>query len=217
MTNSERPTLDIWIIEDDLIFRGLMVDLLKETDGLRCGAYFSSCEEAIERLKTDFAPEIMLVDIGLPGMSGIDGVRQLKKISPSTDFIILTVHEDDEKVFKAICAGATGYLLKSAPTDEIVQKIKEVGEGGSPMDAHIARRVLGMFARLSVPTHDYGLTDREMQILGLLVEGHTKHMVAEKLFVSPGTIHTHVRNIYEKLHVHSRGGAIAKALKEHLI
>jgi DNA-binding NarL/FixJ family response regulator len=217
MVESEQPELDIWIIEDDPMFRGLMVDLLRETDGLRCGACFSSCEGALERLKTEFAPEIMLVDIGLPGMSGIDGVRELKKISPTTEFIILTVHEDDEKVFQAICAGATGYLLKSAPSDEIVQKIKEVGEGGSPMDAHIARKVLSMFARLSVPTHDYGLTDREMQILGLLVEGLTKHSVAEKLFVSPGTIHTHVRNIYEKLHVHSRSGAVAKALKEHLI
>ena len=130
---------------------------------------------------------------------------------------MLTVHQSNDKIFEAVCAGASGYLLKSASRDEILLAIENVLEGGGAMDAHIARRVLEMFARMVTPQADYGLSDRERQILQLLVEGLTKNQIAENLDLSPHTIDGHVRNIYMKLHVNNRSGAVAKALREHLL
>jgi DNA-binding NarL/FixJ family response regulator len=130
---------------------------------------------------------------------------------------MLTVHQSNDKIFEAICAGASGYLLKSRPRDEILLGIENVLEGGAAMDAHIARRVLEMFTRMVTPQANYGLSDRERQILQLLVDGHTKSQIAGRLELSPHTIDGHVRNIYMKLHVNNRSGAVAKALREHLL
>ena len=210
-------TLNIWLVEDNTAFRQTIAELLNETEGMRCSGSFASCEEALAALRKKDAPEVVLMDIGLPGMSGIEGVKHLKKISPSTDVIVLTIYDDDEKVFRAICNGATGYLLKDAPAESIIAAIHDVLQGGAPINAQIARRVLDMFMRLSVPQAEYGLTAREKEILHELTEGLTKKQIAEKLFLSFFTIDTHLKNIYAKLHVHSRSGAVAKVLKERLL
>ena len=184
---------------------------------MRCTHAFESCEKALKALEDEFAPEIILMDIGLPGISGIEGLGRIKGISPSTDLIMLTVFDDEKKIFEAICSGASGYLLKSAQPHEIIGAVHQVRAGGAPMDARIARKVLDMFSRLSVPTGEYGLTVREKEILHLMVDGLTAKGIAEKTFLSFRTVDTHVKNIYSKLQVHTRSGAVAKAFRERLL
>jgi DNA-binding NarL/FixJ family response regulator len=157
------------------------------------------------------------MDIGLPGMSGIEGVRKLKAVSPETRVIMLTVFDENDTVFQAICAGASGYLLKSEPMDKILTSLQEVLHGGAPMNAQIARKVIDMFSRIAVPKGDYRLTPRELTILQGLVDGLSKKQIAEKLFLSYHTIDMQMRGIYSKLQVHSRSGAVAKAWKENLL
>lgn len=218
---SVRATADqigLWIVEDDELFRNSICSVINETKDIRCERAFSSCEEVLKLLEKEYAPEVVLMDIGLPGgMDGIEGLKRIKTISPATDIIMLTIHEEDEKVFKAICSGANGYLLKSSTSEDIIHAIKEVLGGGAPMNAQIARKVLDMFASLAAPKGDYGLTDREKEILRLMTDGLTKKVIADKLFVSYFTIDTHLKNIYVKLHVHTGRGAVAKVLKEHLL
>ena len=219
-TDSSRPTpeqISLWVIEDDELFRNTLVGVLNSTPGMKCAHAFSSCEDALELLRGEFAPEVVLMDIQLPGMSGIEGLRHIKSISPATDIVMLTIFEEEEKIFRAICAGANGYLLKSSPSEEIIRAIQEVLGGGAPMNAQIARRVLDMFSNLTTPRGDYNLTDREKDILRFMTDGLTKKHIAEKLFLSYFTIDTHIKNIYTKLQVHTRTGAVAKVLKEHLL
>jgi DNA-binding NarL/FixJ family response regulator len=213
----EREDMEIWVVEDDLRFRSGLQELISTTQGMRCECVFQRCEEALVALKDKGPPEIMLVDIGLPGMSGIEGIRQMKLLSPATEFVVLTVHEERQNVFDAICAGATGYLVKSLPPETIIEKIRESAHGGAPMDPLIARRVLELLSGGTGRREAYGLTDREQEVLNLMVQGMTRLEIADRLFVSFSTVNTHSRNIYEKLHVHTRGGAVAKALKERLI
>ena len=209
--------IGLWVIEDDEMFREGMRELIDQTEGMKCEQTFGSCEEALNRLEKEGAPQVVLVDIGLPGMSGIEGIRKMKTLSPSTEFVVLTIREEHQDVFDAICAGATGYLVKNLPPEEIIAKVHEVVEGGAPMNPAIARQVLSMLSGKEAPANTYGLTDREKEVLTLMVEGLTRIEIAEKLFLSPSTILTHARNIYSKLHVHTRGGAVAKALKERLL
>ena len=216
----ERSDYDVWVVEDQRLFRRALVTLLNETPEMRCGFDSESCEEAIEAIEDGLTPEIVLMDIGLPGMNGIEGTRAIRSLSPTTRVIMLTVHEDNEKIFDAICAGASGYLLKPTPTDQIVDAVRQVRGGGAPINAYIASKLLSLFERLATPrsgAEEYGLTKREREILHLLVGGLTMAQIAEKLFVSYYTIDTHIRNIYAKLHVRTRGGAVAKAVKERLI
>jgi DNA-binding NarL/FixJ family response regulator len=216
-TPDRHEKVNVWLVEDNESFRSSIVELINETDAMQCQRAFPTCEEALAVLKQDEVPEVVLMDIGLPGIDGVEGVRQIKALSASTDVMMLTIYDDDENVFRAICAGASGYLLKNAPADSILDAIGEVLNGGAPMNAAIARRVLDMFARFSTPKSEYGLTLREKEILNLLIGGLTMKQIAEKLFLSYYTIDTHLKNIYAKLQVHSRSGAVAKALKEHLI
>jgi DNA-binding NarL/FixJ family response regulator len=215
--NTSIDTISLWIVEDDEFFRTTICSLLSETSGFECKGSFSSVEEALGALKDEYAPEVVLMDIGLPGMSGIEGVKRIKAISPATDIIILTIKEGDQEVFDAICAGANGYLLKNSTPEEIIDAVKEVVGGGAPMNAQIARKVLTMFTKFSVPEADYGLTTREKEILKLLIDGLTKKQIADRLFLAYYTIDTHMKNIYEKMQVHSRSEAVAKALKERLL
>lgn len=209
--------ISLWIVEDDDLFRKSVRSVINETADIRCEQAFRSCEDILKLLETEYAPEVILMDIGLPGMDGIDGLKRVKSISPSTDIIMLTIHEEDEKVFRAICSGANGYLLKSSTPSEIIDAIKEVLGGGAPMNAQIARKVLTMFSKLAAPKGEYGLTVREKEILRFTTEGLTKKGIAEKLFLSYFTIDTHLKNIYTKLQVHTRSGAVAKVLKENLL
>jgi len=207
----------IWLVEDNDQFRNGITEVINRASGLECPASFADCEGTLKALEQKDAPEVILMDIGLPGMSGIEGTRLVKRLSPATDVIMLTVYDDDDKVFQAICAGATGYLLKDSPPESIVSAIRDVLAGGAPINAHIARRMLEMFNRVAAPKGEYGLTNREKEVLSLLTEGMTKKQIAEKLFLSYFTVDTHLRNIYAKLHVHSRSGAIAKVLKEQIL
>ena len=214
---SDSEDIGVWVVEDDPTFRRSLQELLRTTPGMRCEHAFRRCEDALVALKDKGPPEIMLVDIGLPGMSGIEGIRKMKDLSPATEFVVLTVHEERQNVFDAICAGATGYLVKNLPSEAIIEKIRESARGGAPMDPLIARRVLELITGQGGRGDAYGLTDREQEILTLMVKGMTRIDIAERLFISPPTVNTHSRNIYQKLHVHTRGGAVAKALKERLV
>ena len=210
-------TTSIWLVEDNNRFRTNISDLIDETAGLKCDLAVSSCEDALQHLESDAAPDILLMDIGRPGMDGIEGIRHVKSIAPSIQVIMLTVFDDNEKIFQAICAGAAGYLLKSAPPDDIINSLTDILKGGAPMNAQIARKVLAMFTDMAAPKGNYEITKSEKEILHLLIQGNPKKQIAHDLGVSFHTVDTHLRNIYAKLQVHSRSEAVAKALKERLL
>lgn len=208
----------VWIVEDNALYRDTVQDLIQRSERLHCSRTFVECESALAMLDDGKElPRLILMDLGLPGMSGIEGTRQVRLRSPSIPVVMLTVHQSNDRIFEAICAGASGYLLKSATGDEILRSLENVLDGGAAIDTQIARRMLDMFARMATPHADYGLSRREHQILQLLVDGNTKQQIAERLFLSPHTIDGHVRSIYMKLHVNNRSGAVAKALREHLL
>ena len=215
---SPSPThaINVWLVEDNETYRGAIARALDHAPGLRCTGAFGSCETALDRLREDHPPEVILLDIGLPGLSGLDGIEQFKALSPTTHIIILTAFEDTDKIFRAICAGASGYLLKTSAAGVIAQAIREVLGGGAPMTPQIAKSVLSLFARLAGPPPEHGLSKRERETLEFLVEGLATKEIADRLDLSIHTVDTHLRNIYTKLHVHSSTGAVAKAIKERL-
>jgi DNA-binding NarL/FixJ family response regulator len=208
--------INVWLIEDNHSFRNTIARVLNKVPGLSCAHTFSNSEDALDALANGALPDVALVDVELPGMNGILAVRRMKSMSPATRIIMLTVFDDDDKIFKAVCAGASGYLLKTAPVESIVESIRDVYKGGAPMTPRVARSVLDMFSKLMAPQHDYGLTSRERNILELMTQGLIKKEIADQLSLSYHTVDTHLRNIYAKLHVHTRSGAVAKALKERL-
>jgi DNA-binding NarL/FixJ family response regulator len=216
-TKKALPGIQVMIIEDDDMYRESLRTLINEGENLTCLHACESCEEALAILEEDFVPEIILLDIKLPGMSGIEGIRKIKELSPATHIIMLTVFDDDNKIFNALCQGATGYLLKSAAAEKIQEAIQELVCGGAAMSPSIASKVLHMFAQYAQPRQEYDLTRREKEILRLLVDGMSKKHVADHLSISFFTVDTHLKNIYAKLHVHSQIDVIAKTLKEHLL
>lgn len=217
MAKPNHKYLDVWVIEDNDELRATLVEVIDSAPDMMCSLNFARCEEALAALKHESPPQIMLMDIGLPGMSGIEGVRRVRAVSPATHILMLTIYEDDANVFESLCAGASGYLLKGGSTDKIIAAIKEVRDGGAPMNAQIAKKVLTLFTKIVAPHEDYALTAREKEILTLLVSGQPQKQIAATLHLSPFTIATHMKNIYAKLHVHSRSEAVAKAIKEHLL
>jgi DNA-binding NarL/FixJ family response regulator len=206
----------VWLVEDNHTFRNTIARVLSEVDGIECTQRFSNAEDALDALIGGGVPDVILLDVQLPDLNGIEAVQKIKSISPATRVVILTAFNDHEKVFKAICAGASGYLLKTSPVERIVESIHEAISGGAPMTPQVASSVLQMFARMAKPKQDYGLTSREQQILQMMTEGLIKKEIADKLSLSYHTVDTHLRNIYTKLHVHNSTGAVAKALKERL-
>ena len=211
------PAINIMIIEDDDTYRESLQVAINASENLFCPFACASCEEALEILEKDFAPEILLLDIKLPGISGIEGIPKFKAFSPATHIIMLTVFDDDDLIFNAVCRGAEGYLLKSATPRQIYESIQNVMCGGAAMTPTIAGKVLKMFTQYAEPKGEYDLTMREKEILQLLVDGHSKKHLADRLCISLYTVDTHLKNIYAKLHVHSQIDVIAKALKEHLL
>jgi DNA-binding NarL/FixJ family response regulator len=207
---------EIWIVEDNVFFQKCLVELINGEADLVCTQSFNSCEKTIQHLELGTQPNIILLDIGLPGMSGLEGIQKFKQLAPSTQIIIITVHEDSDSVFQAICAGAAGYLLKESPGEKIIEAIRDVQKGGSPINAQIARKVLTAFAALNAPSPDYDLTNREREILLQMINGLTKKEIGEKLSLSHHTIDTHVRKIYDRLHVNKRSSAVAKALIQRI-
>ncbi|MFN8572114.1 MAG: response regulator transcription factor [Gemmatimonadaceae bacterium] len=208
----------IWMVEDSAMYRQAVAEVIEGSDRYRCTRQFGDAESMLKALGDGRElPRLILMDLALPGMSGADCVKAVRKRNPAIPVVMLTVHQSNDRIFEAVCAGASGYLLKSSSRDEIMSGIENVLDGGAAMDAQIARRVLDMFTRLAAPQADYGLSEREREILQHLVEGRTKNGIAELLGLSTHTIDGHVRNIYAKLHVNNRSGAVAKALREHLL
>jgi len=174
-------------------------------------------EEALERISID-SPDVALVDIGLPGMTGVEGMRILKDRYPKILLLALTVYDDDERIFEALCAGASGYLLKKTQPAQLIEGLKEVIDGGAPMSPEVARRVVKLFREIRPHEKaDYHLTPHEIKILKLLMEGRSYRTVASELKVTASTVSFHLQRIYEKLQVHSKTEAVAKALRNRLI
>jgi DNA-binding NarL/FixJ family response regulator len=213
-----RPPIKVALIEDEGGIRAGLAALISRESGFVCTGAWSSMEEALAGLDVA-APEIVLVDLGLPGMSGIEGIRILKERRPTLALLVLTVYEDEDRLFGALCAGACGYLLKGTPPDRLIESLREAMEGGAPMTPQIARRVIEHFQgsrRPQLPSA-YDLTPHELRILRLLVEGHHYQTAADQLGVTVNTVRFHLRHIYDKLQVHSKSEAVAKALRERLI
>jgi len=216
-THTEYKSINIWLVEDNIRYRKSLAGLINGTEGLHCPHAFVSCEDALEVLSKDISPEVILLDIGLPGISGIQGIEKFKALSPATQILILTIYDDNDKVFDALCAGAAGYLLKDSSPEKIIESIKEVLAGGAPMNMKIAHKVLELFAQFKKKKSDYGLTEREKEILQQIVSGLTKQQIADKLFLSFHTVNTHLKNIYNKLHVNTISGAVSKVYKENIL
>ncbi len=208
--------ISVVVLEDEKEVRLGLSYILDHTEGFRCQAAFRSYEDALDTLET--SPDVLLSDIGLPGISGVEGVRSFKERFPRTSVIMLTVYHDDDKIFQSICNGASGYILKKDPPARILEAIKEVMDGGAPMSSEIALKVLTAFRSLAPPKTDpSGLTRREEEILDELVKGNSYKSTADHLNISIHTVRFHIRSIYEKLHVHSKSEAVAKALKNRLV
>jgi DNA-binding NarL/FixJ family response regulator len=207
----------VWIVEDDTRFGQYLAELINTCDAFQCDAVHTDCESALTALEEEIPPDILLMDIGLPGMSGIEGVQRVKQLSPATQVVMLTVFEDSDNIVRAIAAGASGYLLKGGTLDAVLESLKSILNGGAPISPQIAKKILGLFVGAASGGGGYRLTAREREVLSLLVDGLTKQQIADRLFVSYHTIDKHLRNIYGKLQVKTRSAAVAKALKERLL
>ena len=208
--------LGVIVVEDEREIREGLAALIDRAPGFRCCGAYATMEEALAEPAAS-APAVALIDIDLPGMSGIEGIPLLVALWPGVRPLILTVHDDDDRILRAICAGAEGYLLKSTSRERLVESLAEAASGGSPMSPEVARRVIAVFRKVQPPPHaDYELTPHETRILKLLVSGENYKTTAVKLGATVHAVSFHVRKIYEKLHVHSRSEAVAKALRSGL-
>jgi DNA-binding NarL/FixJ family response regulator len=208
--------IGVAIIEDQKETREGLSFLIDSADRFECRHIYGSMEAALEGIGSN-PPRVALVDIGLPGMSGIDGVRILRARYPSIAPVLLTVYKDDERIFEAICAGACGYLLKTMPPRRLLEAVREIAEGGAAMSPEVALRVVELLRKPQTPEQSpAGLSPQEMRLLKLLTEGHQNKTAAAAMGISVHTVSFHLRSIYEKLHVHSRSEAVARALREGL-
>lgn len=204
------------LIEDNNATREALTNLLENAEGFECLDSFSSCEDAFKGIDENL-PDVVLMDIGLKGMSGIEGVKHLKEIYPSLTVLILTVFEDEDKIFEAIKAGADGYILKKSPPTLILKAVNDAYFGGSPISPSIAKKVLSEFTKQTKQANKFDLTNSEIEILKHLVDGSSYETIAQELGRSIHTVRSHVRNIYSKLYVHSKTEAVVKALKHKII
>jgi DNA-binding NarL/FixJ family response regulator len=209
--------IQVAIVEDQRDVREGLRALIGGTAGFHVSAAYRSMEEALKNMNA-ILPRVVLIDIGLPGMSGIQGIQLLKQRYPDLLLVVLSVYDDDDRIFHAICAGACGYLLKKTPPALLLQCIEEVVAGGSCMSPEVARRLIELFRTVAPPAGcGYDLTPHEVRLLRLLVQGHHYKTAAAAMGVTVNTISFHVRKIYEKLHVHSKSEAVAKALHCRLV
>ena len=210
--------IKVCLFEDNDNLREGLMRLINGTYGFKCVGAFPNCDNLIEKVKSA-QPDVVLMDIQMPGMTGIEGVRLLKENYPELKILMETVFDDDEKIFKSICAGAEGYILKHTPPSQILDAIKEIHEGGSPMTPSIANRVLSMMKKSSTgkSVETFDLSYREREILSCLVEGMSYKLIADACTISIETVGTHIKNIYKKLQVHSKGEAVAKAIKRNIV
>jgi len=203
------------IVEDDRPTRDGLAMLINGTSGYRCVATYRSVEDALR--STGEAPDVLLLDINLPGMLGSEGVKELKQKHPSMEILMLTVYAEQDKVFESICNGACGYLLKETPPAKLLEAISEAHRGGAPMSPEIARKVVTLFHKTGPVEKVHGLTPQEVRLLKLLSEGYSYQGAAERLNISVNTVRDYIRSIYEKLHVHSKSEAVTKALRSRII
>ena len=212
--------INVVIVEDNMNIREGLAALINGTDGYECVGAFGNCEDFLSSLP-ELVVDVALMDIGLPGMNGIEGVRKAREIRNNLNILMLTVYKESKVVFEAICAGACGYMVKNTPPTRLLEAIKEVHQGGSPMSSMIARQVITVFQQQNNTTisnsEDYDLSNREKEVLNKLSEGDNYQQIADSLFISVDTVRHHIRNIYKKLHVHSQSEAVAKAIRKGLI
>jgi DNA-binding NarL/FixJ family response regulator len=209
--SSGQMPINICIVEDDAGFRNGLLRLLARTPDFHCLESYPSAEAALQAIP-EMAPNVVLMDLNLPGMNGVDCVRKLKSLLPRVQIIMLTVYEDPDQIYNALSAGATGYLLKQAPPAELLDAIRDVHNGGAPMSSQIARKVVQSFQGIPANNDAEGLSAREREVLDYLAQGFLIKEIGEKLGIGFDTVRTYVRRIYEKLHVHSRAQAVAKFL-----
>ena len=209
------------IVEDQSETRDGLAALLAATAEFRCTGAFACMEDAIRDFAgraADEMPEVALIDLGLPGMSGIDGIRQLKECFSNLTLIVLTVYDDDDRIFNALCAGASGYLLKNTASSRLLEAVREAVNGGSPMSPGVARRVIERFRKFRAPDRsDHQLTPHQVRLLHMLVQGHSYKTAAAELRITVSGVAFHMRQIYSKLQVHSKSEAVAKALRDRIV
>ncbi len=212
-TTSYLSMIHVAIVEDDAEIREALSGFLNQQEEMCCHCASGSVENFLRHFDKDYVPDIILMDIGLPGMSGISGIKIIKERNPEIDILMLTVHNEPHKIFQSLCAGATGYLLKTTPFPEIKKAIIEIKAGGAPMTPQIARRVIDYFKQENSASEESPLTDKEKEIVMNLVAGLSYKMIAEEQCVSIETIRTHIKHIYSKLHVHCKADVIRKSLQ----
>ena len=221
-SDATRPTrpLNVMLVEDQRDVREGLSVLINGTPGFRCTRSYRTMDEALQSMTTiaDDLPDVVLTDIGLPGMSGIEGIGVLRRQFADLPVLALTIYDSDDKVFDALCAGASGYLLKNTPPARLLESLQEVAGGGAPMSPEVARRVVRLFREFR-PAKEatYHLTPQENELLRLLADGHHKKTAAQEMGISVNTVSFHLKHIYEKLQVHSKTEAVAKALRERLV
>ncbi len=207
------------IVEDIEIVRNGIATIINGTEGYKCIAEFEDAESMLDEIE-ELKPDVLIIDIGLPGISGIEGIKRVKKLLPDQTVVVLTVHEENEKIFEALMAGASGYLPKKTPPAELIKAIKEAHEGGSPMNSEIAGKVIHLLRNFAPKVDNekpIKLTERENEILTAISQGLGYKRIAANLFISTETVRYHIKNIYKKLHVCSQSEAVAKAIKKGLI
>lgn len=218
--NELGSNITVWLIEDNATFRRSLSRAINRSTGMTCECDCGSYETAEAEFGRRDAPDVVLLDVGLPGIDGIAALPKIREQAPDAKVVILTVFDDDDKIFRAVCAGASGYLLKTSGIGEVASAVQQAAEGGAPMTPSVARRVLELLSKQASHTimrSDPGLTNREREVLELMVEGLIKKEIAVRLEVSVHTVSTHLRSIYEKLHVNTNTAAVAKAIRERLI
>jgi DNA-binding NarL/FixJ family response regulator len=210
--------IKVAIFEDNNNMREGLFQLINGSQGFTCTGAFPNCDDLVKRIKSA-SPDVIVMDIEMPGISGIEGVKLVKENFPEMKILMETIFDDDKKIFDSICAGAEGYILKNTAPVEILSAIKEIYEGGSPMTPTIANRVLKMIKtqRASDSKNIFNLTDREKEILSCLVEGMSYKLIADECTISIDTVNVHIKNIYKKLQVHSKSEAVAKAIKGKIV
>lgn len=216
VTATERP-FRIVIIEDERDIRESLAALINGSPGFRCVGRYGLMETALAGVEKD-TPDLILTDLGLPGMSGIEGIARLRSIFPTIPVLVLTVYDNDDQIFAALCNGASGYLLKNTTPTRLLDALQDAAQGGSPMSPAIASRVIRLFREFRPTSNaNYNLTPQETELLKLLVEGHHKKTAAREMNISVHTVSFHLKNIYEKLQVHSKTEAVAKALRDRVV
>lgn len=216
-TVAAKTAIKIAIIEDRREIRDGLAMLISGTEGFSCTGKYGSMEEALPRIGSGL-PDLVLCDIGLPGMSGIEGIKLLKAKYSDLMIVMLTIYDDDERIFDALCAGASGYLLKKTPPIRLLEALRDAARGGAPISPEVAGKVIRLFRQVRPPERaEYRLTPHETRILRMLVDGHNYKTAAAELGVSVSAVAFHMRNIYDKLQVHSKSEAVAKALRDQIV